>query len=203
MEFERKLDELYNKHKLFDSLEALPEHLKTTVLLRYFSKNNSYDDIAALLCVPIGTIRSRLNKARIELSRYWKESCAEGIISQESEEWNAFYLRHFEGYPISLQLREKIYNHFEKDLHIQLTSGKHIIGKTYLVKGLEADTACGVRLRDINVISCGRISVIEFENINSKEYPDHCPPKTTLVAFREKKKLIRMHLYDADAKNFL
>jgi RNA polymerase sigma factor (sigma-70 family) len=203
MEFEKKLDELYNKHKLFDSLDALPEHLRTTVLLRYFSKKNTYDDIAALLCVPIGTIRSRLNKARIELSRYWKESCAEGSISQESEEWNAFYLRHFEGYAINLQLRERIFNHLENDLHLQLTSGKHIIGKTYMVKGLEADVDCGVRLKEINVISCGKISVIEFDNINSKEYPDHCPPKTTLVAFREKKKLVRMHLHDADAKNFL
>jgi|SRR5687767_13678792 len=203
MEFERKLDELYNKHKLFDSLEALSEQLKATVLLRYFSRNNSYDDIATILCVPVGTIRSRLNKARVELSRYWKESCGEGKASAESEEWNAFYLRLFEGYTISQQLREKICSHFEKNLHIQLTSGKHIIGNTYMIKGLEDDVACGIRLKDINVISCGRISVIEFDNINSKEYPDHCPSKTALVAFREKKKLVRVHIHDADAKNFL
>ncbi len=48
-------------------LAALPDHYREPLVLRYY-RNMSYDEIAAVLVVPIGTVRSRLAQARRLLS---------------------------------------------------------------------------------------------------------------------------------------
>ncbi len=197
MNFEKKMDELYNNHKLFDSLEQLPEFLKTTVLLRYFSRHNSYEEIAAILSVPVGTIRSRLNKARIELSELWNKCNGEGFKLQQSEEWNRFYIWTFEEYMTKTEPREKLANHMDNHMHLQLTSGKSLVGKHYILQGMEDDVDLGIRHDMVNAITCGKISVIEFNNINSKDFPDHCPAGNALVVQRDKEKITRLHLYDS------
>ena len=195
--FDKKLDELYNRHKLFDSIEQLSEEIKTTVLLRYFSKHNSYEDIAKILCVPVGTIRSRLNKAKTVLSAYWKKDMGERDVSNQSEEWNSFYSRIFQGYLGSQFLREKMLNHLDKELKIQLTSGKQLIGKSYIADSIEDDMRHGIRVEHVNVISCGEVSVIEFNNINPDEFPTHCPAGTAIVAYRDKEQMTRLHIHDS------
>ena len=197
IDFEKKLDQLYNKQRLFDSLEQLPESLKTTLLLRYFSKHNSYTDIAKILSVPVGTIRSRLNKARLALSEQWQKCSGESNTSSQSEEWNDFYFRVFQGYLANQYFREKMLNHLGNDLQIKLTSGKQVVGKDYIAKGIESDIIHGIRVAHINVISCGEVSVIEFNNINSAEFPDHCPVGTAMVAYRDKEKMTRLNLHDS------
>ncbi len=49
-------------------LEELPEHYRTVFVLRTFEEL-SYEDIAATLECPVGTVRSRLNQARARLRR--------------------------------------------------------------------------------------------------------------------------------------
>jgi RNA polymerase sigma-70 factor, ECF subfamily len=49
------------------TVAALPEELRMTVVLRY-TEGLSYDEIAAVLGVPQGTIASRLNRAHRELA---------------------------------------------------------------------------------------------------------------------------------------
>ena len=197
LNFEKKLDELYNNHKLFDSLEQLPEFLKTTVLLRYFSRHNSYEEMAAILSVPVGTIRSRLNKARIELSELWNKCNGEGFKLQQSEEWNRFYIWVFENYMAELEPRERLLNHLENKVQIRLTSGKQVIGKEYMIEGVEDDVIHGTGHDMVNVTTCGEVSVIDFNNINSLEFPDHCPGSSAVVVCRDKEKITRLHLYDS------
>ena len=48
-------------------LAALPDHYREPLILRYY-RNMSYDEIADVLVVPIGTVRSRLAQARRLLS---------------------------------------------------------------------------------------------------------------------------------------
>ncbi len=49
-----------------DAIESLPEGEREALLL-YAWEELSYDEIAAALCMPVGTIRSRLNRARARL----------------------------------------------------------------------------------------------------------------------------------------
>ena len=51
------------KHVIFDTIENLPEELKVAIQLREID-GMSYDDIAAAMGCPIGTVRSRIFRAR-------------------------------------------------------------------------------------------------------------------------------------------
>ena len=48
------------------AIEALPEDLRTAIVLREL-EGLSYEEIAAILSLPIGTVKSRLNRARLTL----------------------------------------------------------------------------------------------------------------------------------------
>ena len=50
-------------HAIAALLGELPEHLRTVFVLRE-AEQRDYESIAAALCVPIGTVRSRLHRAR-------------------------------------------------------------------------------------------------------------------------------------------
>jgi RNA polymerase sigma-70 factor (ECF subfamily) len=49
-------------------LERLTEPLRVVALLRFFGTRRSYEEIAAILDVPLGTVRSRLNQVRLKLA---------------------------------------------------------------------------------------------------------------------------------------
>lgn len=48
------------------AINELPDYQKTMVLL-YHTQNKSYEEIAEIMHLPIGTVKSRLNRARIAL----------------------------------------------------------------------------------------------------------------------------------------
>jgi len=54
------------------SMQKLPEPLRTVVTLHYFN-DRPVDEIASLTDVPIGTVKSRLYAARMELARLLKK----------------------------------------------------------------------------------------------------------------------------------
>jgi RNA polymerase sigma-70 factor (ECF subfamily) len=57
---------------LRQALSELPETLRTAVLLRDI-REMSYQEIADTLCLPEGTVKSRINRGRIELARHVKK----------------------------------------------------------------------------------------------------------------------------------
>lgn len=59
--------------ELQDAVETLPLHLRETIVLREFH-GLSYREIAAISNVPIGTVMSRLAKARQSLLSHLKEA---------------------------------------------------------------------------------------------------------------------------------
>ena len=50
------------------SLDRLPVELSQAVMLRDLQEM-SYDDMAQLLGIPLGTVKSRINRGRLELAR--------------------------------------------------------------------------------------------------------------------------------------
>ena len=55
---------------ILDALARLPEELRTTLWLREV-EGYSYEELAVILNVPIGTVRSRLHTARQRLRKLW------------------------------------------------------------------------------------------------------------------------------------
>lgn len=66
-------EELIDRHALRDwvwhAVEELSPSLRVVAMLRFFSDVSSYEQIAALCELPIGTVRSRLSQARVKLTQ--------------------------------------------------------------------------------------------------------------------------------------
>jgi RNA polymerase sigma-70 factor (ECF subfamily) len=56
-------------------LDQLPDHLREIILLSYFQRF-SYQQIAEVLSIPLGTVKSRLHAAVAAFARDWKDAFA-------------------------------------------------------------------------------------------------------------------------------
>ncbi|AOV17269.1 RNA polymerase sigma factor RpoE [Acidihalobacter aeolianus] len=56
------------RQRVFNAIEALPEDLKTAITLREL-EGMSYEEIAQVMSCPIGTVRSRIFRARESIDR--------------------------------------------------------------------------------------------------------------------------------------
>jgi RNA polymerase sigma-70 factor (ECF subfamily) len=65
----RLMEDRATRDWLWHGIEQLSEPLRLVTLLRYFTGVTSYEQIAGICCVPVGTVRSRLSKARATLAR--------------------------------------------------------------------------------------------------------------------------------------
>jgi RNA polymerase sigma-70 factor (ECF subfamily) len=54
-------------------VDGLPEHLRITVLMSYF-QGLKYREIAEILGIPVGTVKSRLHMALARLHEAWRQS---------------------------------------------------------------------------------------------------------------------------------
>jgi RNA polymerase sigma-70 factor (ECF subfamily) len=61
-----------------EAMDALPEELRAALTLREF-EGLSYDDIAAVLECPVGTVRSRIFRAREAIDDRVREQMSEEL----------------------------------------------------------------------------------------------------------------------------
>jgi len=61
-----EIQDEYVEKQIQTAIHALPEHFKTVIILRDIQEL-SYDDISSIVDVPIGTVKSRINRARLQL----------------------------------------------------------------------------------------------------------------------------------------
>ncbi|MDI3321499.1 RNA polymerase sigma factor [Pinibacter soli] len=190
------------QQQLYSSLQALSDELRSCVLLRYFSNYNSYEEIAAILCIPVGTVRSRLSAARQKLSQvYNKFEDAGDKILKNAKEWSGYYYRLWSNLYDDAYTRNELFDHLHPAINIRFTSGKYGKGRQIVEKEINEDLVLGTRFNVHDVISCGNISIIEGPNINTPEYPDRCAPSSVYVLFRNPGKAVEtIHVYDAPRK---
>jgi RNA polymerase sigma-70 factor (ECF subfamily) len=94
-------EEVIDDHALRDwvwaALETLNPDDRVTVMLRYFSRCRTYQAIATVTGVPVGTVRSRLHRARSQLSRALTQAPTGSPLSHADLEqttrqaWEGFY----------------------------------------------------------------------------------------------------------------
>jgi RNA polymerase sigma-70 factor (ECF subfamily) len=73
---------------LWSAIDELTPALRTTVLLRHFSARvSSYEQIAAVCGVPVGTVRSRLSQARVKLAAASRHDALETLAAAERGEF--------------------------------------------------------------------------------------------------------------------
>ena len=195
VENDSKFDTIATRSALYAGVAALPDLLRTTLLLRYFSSQSSYDQIARLLKIPVGTVRSRLNEAKSKLVHHWKKPVDAGIrIIDEAERWNRFYIEALSGLHQSELEKTHFFSHLDKQVKVVTGPKDSISDRSLFERMVHEDVRVGSFLKPINVITSGNISIIESMHFNSKESPNHCPPRSFMILHREKKQVAKLQI---------
>jgi RNA polymerase sigma-70 factor (ECF subfamily) len=69
-------------NRVADAIAALPG-AERQVLLLFAWEELSYDEIAEILSIPVGTVRSRLNRARVRLASSTREESGAFAVTCE------------------------------------------------------------------------------------------------------------------------
>jgi RNA polymerase sigma-70 factor (ECF subfamily) len=179
---ERALERTVLREWLWTALGRLSEPLRLAVLLRHFSSASSYEAIAALSGVPVGTVRSRLAAAKQQLADAllataeaehadWRRDARERVLALQ------------EGYEALARgggpgcLADAI----AEDVVFALGDGRRRRGRAGLEAGLGSDFEAGVRWRPRQIVAGPGILVAEAWLDSPPEAPDHCPPEATQV----------------------
>jgi RNA polymerase sigma factor (sigma-70 family) len=193
---EEAIDRLAMREWVWSALGRLPEELQLTVALRYFGSHQaSYEEISAVLGVPMGTVKSRLNTVKLKLAEALLE--AAGLEHDESRRLSEARASFFEsayqqynrqdGYDI-------LASAFSEDLVMSISTGKVFsCGYEFLVEDCEKDLEVGVKMHPREVICSKDVAVIECDLRSPPEDPEHCPPSMSQVALYGEEKIQRLH----------
>ena len=196
---EEVVDRLAMRAWVWTALGTLPEVLRVTAMLRYFGSNASYEEISAILGVPVGTVRSRLNQVKVKLAEALLSTT--GFVHDEArmltESQERYWRVAFDEYN-----RKRDYgmlaSTFSADPPVVLYSGgSAFCGHAFLVDHWEEDLGAGVHMPLKSVIAGKGITIIESDFENPPEDPFHCPPATSMVFFYHHDKVHRVHQYYA------
>ena len=69
---DQAIENEYLEKRIQVAINTLPLHFKTVIILRDIQEL-SYDEISNIAEVPLGTVKSRINRARIQLQKELKD----------------------------------------------------------------------------------------------------------------------------------
>jgi hypothetical protein len=150
-------------------------------LLRYFSRCHDYQAIAAVTAVPVGTVRSRLNRARSRLGAALLQTAEGTALSQarlearRRAEWEDFYAELHET-PVPRTYR----NAYAADVEVRDTVARWSGIDAWSAHEREA-IELGVRAHIISIWASSDLTILEIDFTNPAWAPDHCPPRSTFV----------------------
>lgn len=196
-EVDEALERLALGSWVWTALEELPEDLRVTVMLRYFTRTRSYRQIAATLGVPVGTVRSRLNQAKAKLADALLETASAEhsdhakLVEQRTREWEAI------AGEIHTAGRASLYS---ADCAPDVLVAAPCLD--YRERGiadhrgdLENNAATGVRIHLTGVVASPGVTIVEGDLINPPHDPHHCPPTQTEVRIHPEGQTTRLLLY--------
>ena len=178
---EEVLDEHVLRDWIWAALGTLSPDDRLTVMLRYFSRCRGYQAIAAVTGVPVGTVRSRLNRARSRLGAALLHTAEGGALSQASLEaerrvqWEHFYAELHKA-PVPRTYRDT----YAAGVEVRDTAGCWSGIDAWSAHEREA-IVLGVRARVVGVWASSDLTILEIDFTNPARAPDHCPPRSTFV----------------------
>jgi RNA polymerase sigma factor (sigma-70 family) len=166
---------------LWTAIDALAPEDRLAIMLRYFTRCETYEAIATVTGVPLGTVRSRLNRARTQLSDRLSRTAADSAwphAAREREqlsEWMGFYAELHDA-PVPRTYREA----YAPDVSVTDGMGTWRGLVEWSAHEREAITL-GVRAEIVGLTAGADITVLEIDFTNPECAEDHCPPRSTFV----------------------
>lgn len=183
LDLEAMVDQLALRDWVWTAITALPESLQVVVMLRYFGDRSSYADIAAILDIPLGTVRSRLNQARSRLASSLAAAAsaphddARTVTLTFQQQFTSFVDRYNHGMVDPEKIRT--YAPGLSGVIGEVT----FRGRDTLERELWSDIAAGMTLRPRTILASPHVAVCEASWENPPEHPFHCPPGMAYVEF--------------------
>ncbi|MGJ5181657.1 RNA polymerase sigma factor [Bradyrhizobium oligotrophicum] len=193
---EERLEKVALREWVWNALGKLPESQQATAVLRYFGSYHSYEELAAILAVPIGTVRSRLSEAKRKLAEMLLET-AGGVdpdAASQSRQHHRFYDEVFRSFSRPGEYDRHL-SHFAEDLHLVRGGDRAVFGRSFLTQEIRDDHEAGVLIEPQRIFGTGNISVIEGRFCNPPEDPFHCPPGVAFVVVRRSGQAKRLHIH--------
>jgi len=150
-------------------------------MLRHFTRCTGYAAIARVTAAPVGTVRSRLNRARARLAEALMATVAGTPMSHASveaaqrQQWEEFY-RVLHERPVPRTYSEL----FAPDVDVRDPAGHWRGVRAWSAEEREAITV-GVRATIVDVLASSEITIVEIDFCNPAEWPGHCPPRATFI----------------------
>jgi hypothetical protein len=178
-------EEVFDEHALRDWAWAARGRLspdeRLTVMLRYFSRCHSYQAITAVTAVPVGTVRSRLNRARSQLNAALRQTADGTWLSQATleaqrlAEWKHFYTELHQA-PVPRTYRDT----YTAGVEVSDTAGRwNGIGEW---SAHEREViVLGVWAQIVGIWASSDLTILEIDFTNPTQAPDHCPPRSTFI----------------------
>ncbi|MEW9528209.1 RNA polymerase sigma factor [Microbispora sp. NPDC049125] len=192
-------EQVLDRHALRDwiwhAIEELSPSLRMVLMLRHFSGITTYEQMAAVCGVPVGTVRSRLSQARAKLSEAL-------LATAESAHGDAAALaaaRRREGIE-TLEAAERgrfgdvLAERWSPDAEL-LDGRSRVGGRDFLLRGMECDLEAGVRQRLVHAVAGSDLTIWEMDIVNPADDPEHCPPGVTWVMSLDEGRVRRLRLY--------
>lgn len=198
---EQIIDQHAMRDWLWRAIDELSPALRATVMLRYFSPRiPSYDQIAAVYGVPVGTVRSRLSEAKAKLA----EAMA---ATADSAHDDAVALARASAVEAAETLAAAEQGRFEQFTAERWTpdvayySGRRQVGgRDFLVRGMACDLEAGVRQRFVSAVTSRDTTIWEMDLVNPSDEPDHCPPAVAWLMTMKDGRVHRLRLFHAPAR---
>jgi RNA polymerase sigma-70 factor (ECF subfamily) len=197
------LERLALRDWLWTALETLPDDQRVTVMLRYFTRSAGYVEIAAILGIPVGTVRSRLNEAKRRLADALLAAATtahrdQAALVDEQERWWRAVVAQVEGEGSAALYAASA----APDALVEAPSlGYRVVGVEDQARGMVETIAAGVRVHLTGIVASEGVTIVEADYANPVEDPQHCPATHTEVRFHPEGRATRIILYYARAND--
>ncbi|GAA5180845.1 sigma-70 family RNA polymerase sigma factor [Rugosimonospora acidiphila] len=195
---ERIIDQHATRDWLWRAIDELSPTLRATVMLRHFSpRTPSYDQIAALYGVPVGTVRSRLNEARTKLT----EALAATADTAHDDAAAAARTSAREAAETLAAAEQGRFAQLTSERwapNVAYYSGRQRVGdRDFLIRGMEGDLEAGVRQRFVTAVTSRDTTIWEMDLVNPPDNPDHCPPAVAWLMSTKNGRVHQLRLFHA------
>lgn len=192
----RVMEQLGARDWLWSGLEQLRPAVRSMAVLRWFTETNTYEAIAAICGVPIGTVRSRLNEARKQLAGTLpriadeKHSDAAALTAERYDEAAALLSAVPRGAPLA-----SIKDRWSPRAQLIWPGDEVLEGLPALFDVMHNDYRAGVRYRLLDVVAGAGVTIWHNEFINPPDNPFHCPPSATWLLTEKAGRIAEVRLF--------
>jgi RNA polymerase sigma-70 factor (ECF subfamily) len=186
---------------LWTALEHLPDELRATVMLRYFTRHPTYTEISAILGIPVGTVRSRLHQAKRRLAEALRASATSAhgdhgaVVAQQWQWWRAVVDQVAQDGSAALYVAAAA-----PDVLVEAPGMSYRrYGAEDHGRGMVETIAAGVRVHLTDLVASAGVTILEGHFANPADDPRHCPATYTEVHFHPHGRTTRIILFYGSA----